>query len=625
MKCWIIWFLILLLALSGCIADGPNGTTQDTLPANTTQQPTVPPVSLYVSSSTLEKKTNGAVKAYAVEGGGTTGIDTLDGDIVVFAYDGENTVLTRLSSQEGIVEASGQCNGMISPTDGTAGTADNKLAYIDGKENCIVILDGVFNEVHRVDMPEGVAGKPVLSDDLSTVFYYTGSEIRALDLSTGIPRLVCQLNLQELRIVGLLINDSVVHCHVTDMDGNRYSAFYDAQTGKLLGRDGDLVTIESWDTNYLVRRMDGVVEEVLLGDQDGKLSSLAVSDSSRLYILPGSNSAAGISYGEAGAVLTVYELSRGNALGSVTLQGVMSAAMVTEDPSGKFVWFVSEDPDTGKEILCRWEYAAAGSDQTTRISPRYTAENPDAAGLAECEKLAGEISEKYGVAILLGDDPVAPDDYSFAAEHQVSAYKQALQALDAAMGRFPEDFFRVAGRSSNNPKLQINLVRAIVPNRYDVPAADEGLQYWIKQEAYITLVVCDQIERNFYHELCHFLDTYVNAHTSAYDYWSFCNPEGFAYDESYTKYESHADSPYLKGEERVFIDAYSMTYAYEDRATVFEYAMKDGCGEYFESEALQNKLIIVCRAIRRAFGWRYDERTFPWEQYLKESLAYVKK
>lgn len=625
MKRWIIWLLILVLALSGCTADGPNGTTQDTLPGNTTQQSTVPPVSRYVSDSNLEKKTAGAVKVYAVENGGITGIDTLDDDIVIFSYDGEKTTLTRLSSQDGIVKAIGQCNGMVSPADGAAGTAYNKLAYFDGEENCIVILDGVFHEVHRVDMPEDITGKPVLSNDLSTVFYYSGNEIRALELSTGIPRLVCQLNLQGLQIAGLLINDSVIYCHVTDMDGNRYNAFYDAKTGKLLGRDADLKSIESWDANYLVRRMDGTVEEVLLGDKDDKLSSLAVSDSSRLYILPGSNGVAGVSYGETGAVLSVYELSQGNALGSVTLQGVMSAAMVTEDPSGKFVWFVAEDPDTGKEILCRWEYAAAGSDQTVRISPRYTAENPDTAGLAECEKLAGQIAEKYGVDILLGDAPVAPEDYSFVAEHQVSAYKQALQDLDAAMARFPEDFFRVAGRASNDPKLQINLVRAILPNRYDVPAADEGLQYWIKQEAYITLAICDQIERNFYHELCHFLDTYVNSHTSAYDYWSFCNPEGFAYDESYAQYESHADSPYLQGEERVFIDAYSMTYAHEDRATVFEYALMDGCGEYFESEALQNKLIIVCRAIRRAFGWRYDEGTFPWEQYLKESLAYVKK
>lgn len=623
MKQWIICLLILILALSGCTPNGPNSTVQSTQPGDTTQQSNVPAVSLYVSGSAIEKETNGAVKVYALDNGVITGIDRLDGDMVVFAHDGEKTKITRFSSQEGVVKAVTACNGMVSPADRSAGTGENKLLYFDAEQNCIVVLDGVFHEIDRMNMPEGMTGTPVLSADLSTAFYYAGNEIRAMNLVTGIPRLVCKLNLQELQIVGLLINDSVIHCNVTDMDGNRYSAFYDAKTGKLLGRDADLNTIESWDENYLVQRTDGPVEEVLLGGEDGMLTSLLVPDTNSVYVLPGSNGVVTIGKGEKGAVLTAYELSQGNALGAITMQGIMSATMAAEAPDGKFVWVAAKDPNTGKDILCRWEYAVAGSDQTVRIGTRYTPENPDIAGLADCVKLAGEIAAKYDVDILLGSDPVEPDDYSFVAEHQVPAYKQALQTLDAAMARFPENFFKMIGKASNNPKLQINLVRAIVPNWYNVPASDDGLQYWIEQKAYMTLVVCDEIEGNFYNELCHFMDTYVNAHASQYDYWPLYNPEGFQYDESYDKYESHADSPYLQGENRAFINAYSMTFAHEDRATVFEYAMMDGNAEYFQSEPLQQKLTTMCKAIRRALGWRKYEGTFPWEQYLKESQAYV--
>ena len=131
------------------------------------------------------------------------------------------------------------------------------------------------------------------------------------------------------------------------------------------------------------------------------------------------------------------------------------------------------------------------------------------------------------------------------------------------------------------------------------------------------------MERNFYHELCRAMDTYVYAHTAQYDLWTTKNPEGYRYDGSYDVYETHEGSPYLEGENRAFIDAYSMTYAHEDRATVMEYAMLDGCEEYFQSEIMQHKLTVLCRAIRRAFGWRYYEGTFPWEQYLAESQAYV--
>lgn len=625
MKRWIVWLLILVLALSGCSLDDPKSTNGGTEPGNTTQQATTPPVSLYVKGSALEDKTNGALKVYAADSGEITGIESLDGDIVMFAYDGIKTTITRISGPEGLVKATTQRQGLIAPSDGSAGTGENKLAYFDAGENAIMMLDGTFHQVDQINMPEGAAGAPVLTSDLTSAFYCSGNEIRALNLVTGIPRLVCQLNLQELQIIGLLMNDTVLHCYVTDMDGNSYSAFYSAQTGEKIGRDDNLRTIASWDENYIVQRTDGSVREVLLGERSENLRSFAVSDTTNeLYVLPGRGAIAGIDHGPAGVVLTVYEPSKGNALGSVTLEGIANTTVPMEDPNGKFVWFAVEDPDTEKDVLCCWDYTAVGSDQIQRLGIRYTAENPDITGLAQCEELAEEIAKKYYVNILLGDKPVEPEDYSFMAEYQVSAYQKALQALDAAMARFPENFFYVIGTSSENPKLQINLVRAIVPNRYDVPPADDGLQYWIREEAYMTLVVCDQIEQNFYHELCHAMDTYVYAHSPQYDYWKVSNPEGFEYDNSYSEYASHEDSPYLQGENRAFIDAYSMTYAHEDRATVFEYAMLDGCGEYFESEIMQEKLTLVCKAIRRAFGWRQYEGTFPWEQYLKESQAYVK-
>ena len=626
MKRWIVWLLFLVLMLSGCNTDGPNNTTDGTQPSTTTQQPTIPPVSLYISDSTLEQDTEGAVKVYSVQGGAVTGIYNLAGDIVVFACDGETTTMNRLSTQDGVVKASTQRNVVIPPVAGSSGAAGNKIAYFDAAQNCIVVLDGMFHEVDQIDMPEGVTGTPVLSSDLTTAFYCVDNEIRALNLTTEIPRLVCQLNVQQVQIVELLFGDTVIRCIVTDADGDSYTVFYSAKNGQTLGRDDYLISIDSWDENYLVRRIDGPVGEVLVGSQNGILKSLAMADQANiLYTLPKCNAVAELDENQNSTTLTVYELSEGKALGGVTLQGVTHAAMLTEDSGGQFVWFSAWDPDTLSVILCRWEYASGGSDETVRIGTRYTAQNPDTAGLDQCKKLAGEIADKYGVDILLCDEPVEPDNYGFESEHQVSAYKKALNTLDAAMGRFPEGFFETIATSSESPKLQINLVRAIKPKQYDVPPAGEGLQYWIDNVSYMTLVVCDQIEQNFYNELCHAMDTYVNSHSSNYDYWVMYNPKDFQYDGSYTEYESHMDSPYLKGEERAFINAYSMTYLHEDRAAVFEYAMMDGCGEYFQTEIMQEKLTLVCKAIRRAFGWRKYEGTFPWEQYLNESLAYVEK
>ena len=625
MKRWIIWLLILMLVLSGCNTDEPNSTTLGTEPVDTTQQPTVPAICLYDEGSRLEKQTEGAVCVYAPEGGEVTGIGFLGADIVVFAYDENQTTLTRFSGENGMLKAISRRNGRIGTGIGGAVIGNEKIVYFDTELNSCVMLDGTFREMDQIKLPD-VVGNPVLSADQKTVFYYTGAEIRAMNLQTGIARLVCQTNAQAIELLGLLFNDTILSCNVVDADGNRYAAFYSTETGVKQGSDADLLYIADSGEDYLVRRIDGPVEEVLIGGKDGSLHSFANENTeNRLHLLPNSNGLVQIGLETAGASLSVYELTQGRGLGSVLLKDVMWVGPMVEAPDGQHIWLAAKEPDTGKDILCRWAYAVAGADETVRIGTRYTAEAPDADGLAQCRQLADELEKKYYVEILLHTDLVEPADYSFVPEYQVSAYRKALQALDTAMAKFPDGFFRIVASSSNSPKLYISLVRAIEPNRYDVPDLPSGYQYWIDGSAYMALLVNDEVEQKFYHELSHAMDTYVYGKSVHYDYWKDCNPDGFQYDESYVGYEKHADSPHLKGENRAFINAFSMTFAYEDRATVMEYALLDNCAEYFTSDIMQEKLTTLCQGIRRAFGWRYYEGTFLWEQYLKESLAYVKK
>ena len=68
-----------------------------------------------------------------------------------------------------------------------------------------------------------------------------------------------------------------------------------------------------------------------------------------------------------------------------------------------------------------------------------------------------------------------------------------------------------------------------------------------------------------------------------------------------------------------------MTYAKEDRARIFEYAMLEGSEELFASETMQKKLHQLCYCIRDAYGLRKSELTYPWEQYLEKPLAYTKR
>ena len=615
MKRWIIWLLILVLALSGCAGEESNTTNPTTVPQSTT-----PPVSLYISGTPWEKSTDGAVKVYSA-GGTINGITRMEEDMVVLTFDGTNTTITRLTTDEGIVIATATCSGLL---EGDAvATAENKLVYYNREDSCVVVLNDRLNQIDRLDLPKDITGTPVFSQDLTTAFYCVGNEIRGLNLSSGIARLVCQLNMQQVQMVGLLMDDTVIHCYATDTHGRSYHVFYSSTVGEYLGSDETLSYIQSWGENYLLRRTDGPVTEVLVGKKNTLQIFEPANREEMLTVLAGNHAAAEITHKENGDGIVVYEMTEGKAVGALNLEGATDLRLIVEDPNGQYLWFCAKDSEGAEDILCRWEIQNQGDDNVVRIGKRYTAQDPDVDGLAECAKLANEIGQKYGVNILI-TDMKEPEDYSFVPEYQVEAIRNALQTLDDAFACFPNKFFSIVATTSENPKLQISLVRGFQPNRYDVPEENEGLQYWIKNSAYISLVVCDDIEQNFYHELCHAMDTYVYTHSSQYDFWTTNNPEGFQYDGNYNSYTEHEGSPYLQGEERAFIDAYSMTFAYEDRATVFEYAMMEGNAEYFSSEIMQYKLTILCKGIRRAFGWRYNENTYPWEQYLKESQAYVK-
>ena len=505
------------------------------------------------------------MKVYSA-GGTINGIINMDDDVVVLTFDGADTTITRMTSDEGIVKATATYSGLLAGD--AVGTAENKLAYYDSTKSCIVILDDRLQQIDRLDLPQEISGTPIFSQDLSSVFYCVGNEVRGLNLTTGIARLVCQLNVQQLQLVGLLLDDTVIHCYITDTHGRSYHAFYSAVSGESLGSDDTLSYIQSWDESYLLRRMDGLVVEVLLGTK-GTLQSFAPMDpNGMLTVLPESYAVAETYLEETGVGIVVYEMTEGKALGALNLTGAADLGLITEDTKGQYLWFGAKDAVSGDDILCRWDYQKQGGDQIVRIGKRYTAQDQDTDGLARCKQLADTIGQKYNVEILLHEDVTQPEGYNVVTEYQVSVYEKVLEALDEAMSIFPEQFLKLVGSTSQSGKLRICLVRQLIPNRYDVPAADTGYQYWIGEDAYIALVVGEEIQSSFYHELSHAMDTYVYGHSAHYDFWDNKNPEDFSYDESYDLYHTHEESPYLEGENRAFIDAFSMTYPHEDRATI---------------------------------------------------------
>ena len=621
MKRWLAWILIFVCLLSGCSSQpGGMDPTQTTEPTKPRQ--TAPAHSILWPDSAAEKATDGAVKTYAPDEGSITGLIFLGGDPLLLTARDNVTVLTRFESGTGIVKADKQCNGTLYSGLGLAVANGERFACYDPEENAVRIMDASFKELDKIKLQQTPTDDPLISRDLTTAYYAVDSEIRALDLQTGIARLVCQMDTQYIYLDTLLFNDSVLCCIVAEENGSR-AAFLNTENGVTLDADPGLLKIQSMEDRFLVSRLDGATTEILTGQRGDIINSFAPEGGKKGLTLL----AQGIlerEYTQSGATFNLYSLEDGKRIAQMQLEGVRNVSEVVADPNGRYIWIMTRDPDNQQDVLYRWEYGISpGADHKIRIGTRFTAKNPDADGIARCEQKAREIGEKYGVEIRLGNSVKRSADHVFTDEYQVEAFEKALLDLEKALDKFPEGFFKTAAKVTNDRILHIGLIREYKANTLNAEIKNDGLQYWVDGNAYIALCVGDGVEQNFYHMLSHALDTYVYSYSIYYDFWADCNPDGFAYDESYDLYHTHEDSPYLDEENRAFINAFSMTYAHEDRATVLEYAMMEGNAHYFESPVMQAKLRQLCLGLREAFGWKKYQGTFIWEQYLKESLAYV--
>ncbi len=621
MKRWFAWVLIFACFLTAC-TDKPNENQEQTQ-STTLPKTTEPPHSILWADSAMEQATGGAVRVYGPDQAEVAGIGFLDGDPVALTVLEDTLVLTRFDSNTGIVEATGRYS--CQPEKETVMFSGNRAVLYDRQNNCFRILDGSFKEIDKIKAPQTLAGTPIIAGDLSQAYFCDGDQIWALNLDTGIPRLVAQLNAQELYLSGLHFDGSVISCIVTDGDGQSYVAFLETATGITLGTDKDLLTVESGTDTYLLRRLDGTTMEVLLGRRDGQPNSFTGPESKlELTLLPRLQAVLAVESAQGSTRMGVYSLDTGKCLGSVTLDGVQRIGCAVEDPAEEALWFAAEDSGGEQDVLCRWDFGASGGqDETLRVGKRYSAGERDEDGILRCRELASQIGSKYGVDIRLADEVTVAQNYTFTLEYQVEAFEKALEDLDRAMAKFPEGFFRTMAKVTKDRTLHIGLIRAYRADTLNAQVMNDGLQYWIGGNAYIALSVGDNVEADFYNELSHAVDTYVYSYSIHYDFWNDCNPEGFVYDESYDLYTTHEGSPYLQDENRAFIDAFSMTFSHEDRARVMEYALMDGNEAYFQSDIMQAKLRQLCLGLRQAFGWKKYEGTFIWEQYLVESLAYT--
>jgi hypothetical protein len=363
-----------------------------------------------------------------------------------------------------------------------------------------------------------------------------------------------------------------------------------------------------------------LLQQVLFGKMGEPEKALYPRDAfGTAWLMEDCRRAAVVFAGETGAVLDLYDLESGKRSACLALPEEILPGQIDGIPGADALYLLALNERTQEQMILRWDYEAdSAGDETVYAGPRYTAKAPDEAGLAQCAAQAQVIGARYGVTILTGPQAAAvePADYTLEYEHQTAVIRRELDVLEAALSQFPEGFFaQLPGETT------ICILRSIAGNAQTGSIARaRGIKYWDGETAFIALEAGDGLYRSFFHELFHVIDSKVLSTTRVYYHWENHNPEGCKYFQDFTSYLTADVSQYLEGENRAFIDAYSMCYPREDRARIMEYACTEGNGEYFTSQIMQSKLETLCEGIRRAFGLEKYQLPLVWEQYLNEPL-----
>lgn len=593
-----------LLLLCGCSADKPAKTPPETTPEVTEPQ--------YLPQGTLAQGQE--LRSYSISEQVEKLLPMEQNLLAVTSTEDGRLHLALISGSQGAVLAQRALEPGVS-VDACFRANSRGIGYYCSLENTVVILDDQLHELSRIQLPQDNQGCPVLAEDFSKVYYCNANQIRVFELRTGVSRLLKQHSCEAQSLITLADHGNLLVCNIVS-DGLAHTALIATEDGRTLGQYTNHLDFEDAGEHYYLSRQDGIITEYLFGDYSGQVQSFALAQKGRGFTYVDGNHTMVVSEkGSSGIVLDVYSLRDGKRTSRIELPSATAAHSFAG--YGKHVWFVAQAGQT--QSLCCWDLeVSAVADSTVYTTQRYTAQAPDQEGLAQLQARADALQQRWGVKVVVNAQDVRQsEDYTLATEHQIAALDAGLSVLETVLPRFPENFFIRIVEDTGNKILTINLVRDISENK-------QSLQYWVGADAHIALVVGENVEQNFYHELCHVLDAFIYANSRDLDVWDTLNPKGFTYDYSYELYQSHG-TEYLEGKDQAFVDAFSRTYPKEDRARVWEYALMPDMEATFDSDIMQSKLYLLSFSIRDAFNWKKDSRVFPWEYYLEESLAYVKK
>lgn len=586
--------LLAALLLTGC-ANTPEPTEETAVPSTQMTEPTEPPVSLLSG-------TEDSLSTYTLENGSCAGLLMMGQSRALLTTEGE---MFLLSGDELTVTNSRDLGSTLSSDDPSIVVMGDQLSFYDRQRGAYVTIGKNLTEISARTIRDEMVAGPLMSPDLTVIYYCTADGVRAMDMATGNSRLLRQEHGQILSLDGLLFEGDILR-YTRQVGGGKAEACFirtaDGAQVYLADLDGEMVT---WGENFAAVICQNLplssTRQILTGSSDGSVQCLSVADTWDSAIFPGGGMLLLQTDVGDGVKAELYDLTTGLPVARREFKDRASFAHGWMDGGDLWLW------DGEESAFYRWDTTKDPAEGRSLLTRQYTLSNPDDNGMKACEEKARTLSENFGVAIRLveGTNRTAGVDYSSSPDYRPGQYQAALELLEQAMARFPQSFF-------GKLNIAVELVDDFDPHMGVQPGTGS---LTIGEERVIRVSVCQDLQAIFYHELFHGLELYIQSETSELGDWEKCNPRGFDYAGSHAAYERGElkESEYLDS----FADDYCLVSAREDRAQTFMYAMLEGQEERFASDDVLDKLELLSEAIREAYDYDEDEvPTLPWEAYL---------
>ena len=594
--------LLVLLLLTGCAGRTPQQTPSES-PGPTEQQK-----GLYDPSSTIEAATYGAIHAYPLDGKEYFSLTAMGSRLLLRATDGS---LLALQGDTCVPMATLDTGTDLVANSTAFDSSVQGAAYYVPDSREVVLVNPQLQQTGRIQLPEDLQGSPCMSLARSEIYYCVPGQIRALNTQTGISRLIRSHSYADQTLAGTWFDGELVLVRFLNADGTEISGEYiSTETGRTLHEEQTaLEPFSTWADSYMLCRMDGGIRQIIIGTRESDPQALYLQEERVTAALP-TGGVIGYTAGT-NSTLRYYDLASGKCTAQVTLYEAAEpdAFLATEDA----LWLLTYE-DT-RQVLYRWDLQQQPvEDDTVYTGTLITAQNPDLDGLEGCQARAEMLSQQYDIQIHAWGHMLQnlSDEDTFVTEYQVQTVHKMLDELEDALQQFPEGFLRDTVEAG---WVHVYFVRSI-------SSGELSAQYWQAGDCHLVISSQGSTYEQFLLGLAYAIDSRVLGNSRKFDTWNELNPEGFFYSYSYGQ-RPDLDQ-YLYVQNSAFLSAKAMAYPHDDRSSVFQAAMLPGNEDIFQSDAMQAKLERLCRGIREAYGLEKSKETYPWEQYLRESLAYTK-